>query len=220
MRKTTLYGLGLSVALSLAAPVEAGQYDAVFGDVQRMLGQAAKNDEVGLTATRQQLEAVPRPPHQNVKEARALNQQGLDALKLNNYQTAATVFQQAQQADPADVEVAANLGYANLKLGQLKRAEHQLVYAISLAPGRSSSWFNLGQVYGMLGDVEKATGAFAAAYRFSQNPPKTADFMRQALTAPENNETTRAALKRALELFGAPLAGSATAQPSTGIILR
>jgi Flp pilus assembly protein TadD len=116
-----------------------------------------------------------------------------------------TVFQQAQQTDPADVEVAGNLGYANLKLGQFKRAEHQLVYAISLAPGRSSSWFNLGQVYGALGDGEKATGAFAAAYRFSQNPPKTADFMRQALTAPENNETTRAALKRALELFGAPL---------------
>ena len=192
------------VALSLTAPVQAGQYDAVFGSVQRMLGHAAKNDEAGLTATRQQLESVPKPAHQNVKEARALNQQGLDALKQNNYQAAATAFQKAQETDPADVEVAGNLGYANLKLGQLKRAEHQLVYAISLAPGRSSSWFNLGQVYGALGDGEKATGAFAAAYRFSQNPPKTADFMRQALTAPENNETTRAALKRTLELFGLP----------------
>jgi Flp pilus assembly protein TadD len=197
--------LALAAALSMAAPVQSGQYEAVFGSVQRMLGQAAKNDEAGLNATRQQLESVAKPAHQNVKEARALNQQGLDALKQNNYQAAVTVFQQAQQNDPADVEVAGNLGYANLKLGQFKRAEHQLVYAISLAPGRSSSWFNLGQVYGALGDGEKATGAFAAAYRFSQNPPKTVDFMRQALTAPENNETTRAALKRALELFGAPL---------------
>ncbi len=197
--------LALAAALSMAAPVQSGQYEAVFGSVQRMLGQAAKNDEAGLNATRQQLESVAKPAHQNVKEARALNQQGLDALKQNNYQAAVTVFQQAQQTDPADVEVAGNLGYANLKLGQFKRAEHQLVYAISLAPGRSSSWFNLGQVYGALGDGEKATGAFAAAYRFSQNPPKTVDFMRQALTAPENNETTRAALKRALELFGAPL---------------
>ena len=212
--------LALVVAMSVATPVQAGPYDAAFGAVQRMLGQSAKNDEPGLSATRQQLEGVPKPAHQNVKEARALNQQGLKALERNDYAAAATAFQQAQQADPADVEVAGNLGYANLKLGQLKRAEHQLVYAISLAPGRSSSWFNLGQVYGTLGEVEKATGAFANAYRFSQNPPKTADFMRQALTAPENNETTRAALKRTLELFGAPLAGSATAQPSTGIILR
>ncbi|MDS4068900.1 MAG: tetratricopeptide repeat protein [Candidatus Competibacter sp.] len=212
--------LALVAALSVAVPVRAGQYDAVFGSVQRMLGQSAKNDETGLSATRQQLEGVPKPAHQNVKEARALNQQGLEALKRNDYQAAATAFQQAQQADPADVEVAGNLGYANLKLGQIKRAEHQLVYAISLAPGRSSTWFNLGQVYGTLGEVEKATGAFANAYRFSQNPPKTADFLRQALTAPENNDTTRAALKRALELFGAPLEGSATAQPSTGIILR
>lgn len=197
--------LALAAALSMAAPVQSGQYEAVFGSVQRMLGQAAKNDEAGLNATRQQLESVAKPAHQNVKEARALNQQGLDALKQNNYQAAVTVFQQAQQTDPADVEVAGNLGYANLKLGQFKRAEHQLVYAISLAPGRSSSWFNLGQVYGATNEVEKATGAFAAAYRFSQNPPKTVDFMRQALTVPENNETTRTALKRALELFGAPL---------------
>jgi Flp pilus assembly protein TadD len=194
--------LTLAVALSVVAPVRAGQYDAVFGDVQRLLGQAAKNDEAGLNATRQQLEQLAKPAHRNAKEARALNQQGLDALKQSDYQAAATAFQKAQETDPADVEVAGNLGYANLKLGQPKRAEHQLVYAISLAPGRSSSWFNLGQVYGALGEVEKATGAFVAAYRFSQNPPKTLEFIRQALTAPENGETTRAALKRTLELIG------------------
>jgi len=204
MRKT-LNVLMLATALSLAAPVQAGQYEVVLGAVQRMLGQAAKNDEAGLNATRQQLESISRPAHQNAKEARALNQQGLDALKRNDYQAAATVFQKAQETDPADVEVAGNLGYANLKLGQFKRAEHQLVYAISLSPGRSSSWYNLGQVYGALNDIEKATGAFATAYRFFQNPPKTVEFMRQALTAPENNETTRAALKRTLELLGVPL---------------
>ncbi|KAB2929291.1 MAG: tetratricopeptide repeat protein [Candidatus Contendobacter sp.] len=193
-----------ATVLSVAAPVRAGQYDAVFGDVQRMLGQAAKNDEAGLNAIRQQLENLAKPAHRNAKEARALNQQGLDALKRNDYQAAATAFQKAQETDPADVEVAGNLGYANLKLGQFRRAEHQLTYAISLAPGRSSSWFNLGQVYGALGEIEKAAGAFAAAYRFSQNPPKTLEFMRQALTAPENNETTRAALKWTLDLSKLP----------------
>lgn len=207
MRKT-LKGLMLMAVLSMAGPALAGQYDAVFGAVQRMLGQAAKSDEAGLNATRQQLENIPHPAHRNVKEARALNQQGLDALKRNDFQAAATVFQKAQETDPADVEVAGNLGYANLKLGQFKRAEHQLAYAISLSPGRSSSWYNLGQVYGALNDVERATGAFAAAYRFSQNPPKTLDFMRQALTAPENNEATHTALKRALELFERPAEGS------------
>ncbi len=194
--------LPLAVALNVMTPVWAGQYDAVFGDVQRMLSQSVQNDETDLNATRRQLESVPRPDHQNVKEARASNQQGLDALKRNDYSAAATAFQQAQQADPADVEVAGNLGYVDLKLGQFKRAEHQLVYAISLSPGRSSSWFNLGQVYGALGEEDKATGAFTNAYRFSQNRAKTGEFLRQALTAPENNEATRAALRRTLQLLG------------------
>lgn len=197
--------LALALTLTLAAPLWAGSYDAALGNVQRMLSQSLKNDEAGLNASRQQLENLPRPARQNVKEARALNQQGLDALKRNDYAAAATALQKAQELDPADIEIAGNLGYANLKLGQFKRAAHQLIYAISLAPGRTSSWFNLGQVYGALGDVEKATGAFAMTYRTSQNPAKTADFIRQALTLPENNETTREALKRTLELFGLPL---------------
>ena len=197
--------LVLALTLTLAAPLWAGPYDAALGHVQRMLSQSLKNDEAGLNTSRQQLENLPRPARQNMKEARALNQQGLDALKRNDYATAATALQKAQELDPADIEIAGNLGYANLKLGQFKRAAHQLIYAISLAPGRTSSWFNLGQVYGALGDVEKATGAFAMTYRTSQNPAKTADFIRQALALPENNDTTREALKRTLELFGLPL---------------
>lgn len=200
--------LALAIALTLATLLWAGPYDAALGDVQRILDQSLKNDEAGLNATRQQLENLPRPAHQNVKEARALNQQGLDALKRNDYAAAATAFQKAQELDPADIEVAGNLGYANLKLGQFKRAEQHLIYAISLAPGRTSSWFNLGQVYGALGDGEKATGAFAMAYRTSQNQPKTADFIRQTLPLPENNEITRTALKKTLELFGLPLTGA------------
>lgn len=194
----------LLVAASAAAIALAGDYDAAFGHVQRMLVQSANNDEAGLSATRQQLERVPRPTRQNAKDARVANQQGLDALQRNDYQAAATAFQQAQQLDPADVEVAGNLGYANFKLGQLKRAEHQLVYAVSLAPGRSSSWYNLGQVYGAMNDMEKATGAFANAYRFSQNRPKTEEFIRQASLSPENSDATRTALRRALERFGLP----------------
>jgi len=197
--------LTLTLTLTLAAPLWAGPYDAALGHVQRMLSQSLKNDEAGLNTSRQQLENLPRPARQNMKEARALNQQGLDALKRNDYATAATALQKAQELDPADIEIAGNLGYAHLKLGQFKRAAHQLIYAISLAPGRTSSWFNLGQVYGALGDVEKATGAFAMTYRTSQNPAKTADFIRQALALPENNDTTREALKRTLELFGLSL---------------
>lgn len=194
----------LLAALSVAVPLWAGPYDQAFSVVQKMAAQSAQNDEAAVNAARQQLENLPKPAHQNVKEARALNQQGLDALKRNDFAAAATAFQQAQQADPADVEVAGNLGYAQLKLGQLKRAEHQLAYAVSLSPGRSSSWFNLGQVYGAQGNIDAATGAFANACRFSQNRPKTVEFLRQALTAPENDTATRTALQRALDLLVPP----------------
>ncbi|MGB5063591.1 MAG: tetratricopeptide repeat protein [Candidatus Competibacter sp.] len=194
--------LPLAVALSMMVPAQAGPYEAVFGYVQQMLVQSAKNDTAGMDAALRQLESVPRPARQNVKEARALNGQGLEALRRNDLASAFTAFQQAQRVDPADAEISGNLGYIQLKLGQFKRAEHQLVYALSLAPERASTWFNLGQVYGALGEVNKATGAFANTYRYSQDSPKTREFMTQAALAPENNEATRAALRRALQLLG------------------
>jgi len=194
----------LGILLDVAAPSGAGDYDRIIGHVQRMLGQSLSNDEAGLQAIQRQLQDIPRPVQQNGKEARILNQQGLDALQRKDYPAAATAFQQAQQANPADIEIAANLGYANLKLNLLKRAEHQLIYAISLAPARSSSWYNLGEVYGAMDQPDQAVGAFANAYRFSQNRAKTEAFIRQALAAPETGEPTRAALRRALQLFGLP----------------
>lgn len=202
MMNQTLQAFLLGVLLGVAVPSWAGDYDVVLSHVQRMLSQSLKNDEAGLQSIQQQLESIPRPAQQNGKEARVLNQQGLDALQRKDYAAAATAFQQAQQANPADIEIAANLGYANLKLNLLKRAEHQLVYAISLAPARSSSWYNLGEVYGVMDESDKAVGAFANAYRFSQNRTKTEAFIRQALVAPENSEPTRAALRRTLQIFG------------------
>lgn len=189
------------IVISLVSPAYASPYDVIFGQVQQLIGQATKNDDAGLATIQQQLESVPKHAHQNVKEARAFNQQGLEALKQHNYSAAAVFFQKAQEADPADIEIAGNLGYANLKLKLFRRAEHQLVYAISLSPTRSSSWFNLGQAYGAMGETEKAAGSFANAYRFSQNRAKTEGFFRDALVDPENNEATRSALKQALALF-------------------
>ena len=83
------------------------------------------------------------------------------------------------------------------------------MFILSVCPtvpitGKFTGGFNLGQVYGALNDVEKATGAFATTYRLSQNRAKTEQFMRQALTTPENNETTHVALQQALKLFGLP----------------
>ena len=196
--------LAVVAVLSGMAPAWAGPYEAVFGYVQQMLAQSAKNDTAGMSATLRQLESVPRPARQNVKEARALNKQGLEALRRNDFSSALDAFQQAQQADPADAEISGNLGYVQLKLGQFKRAEHQLVYTLSLAPERASTWFNLGQVYGASGEMDKAIGAFANSYRYSQDAPKTKDLMMQAALAPENDEVTRTALRRTLQLLGLP----------------
>lgn len=202
MKKVLKRVMTIALMVAILTNAWAGDYEAVFSHVQRMLSQSLKKDDAGLNATRQQLESISKPQRLSVKEARTLNQQGLDALNRKDFASAAVAFQQAQQLDPGDVEISGNLGYANFKLNQLKRAEHQLVYTVSLSPGRTATWYNLGQVYGAMDETDKAVGAFANAYRFSQNRVKTEEFIRQALLTSEHNEATQVALHRTLQLFG------------------
>ena len=80
--------LAVAAVLSGMAPAWANPVRSGFGYVQQMLAQSAKNDTAGTNAALRQLESVPRPAHQNVKEARALNKQGLEALRRNDFSAA------------------------------------------------------------------------------------------------------------------------------------
>ncbi|MFZ1327168.1 MAG: trypsin-like peptidase domain-containing protein, partial [Candidatus Contendobacter sp.] len=196
-----------AVLVGVALPARAGQYELFDYYVQQMIALAAAADATGVQAFREQLDGLGRPEAGDTAQVRPLLQQGLDYLNRDQRKEALAAFRQAFIADPADPEIADQLGLTYLRLQRLKEAERLLVYALALAPTRTATWLHLGQTYGQAGDADRATGAFANAHRFAQDPAGLAAQLQQLATT-DPAEAIRLGAQRALQLTPAKTAAS------------
>jgi Flp pilus assembly protein TadD len=92
------------------------------------------------------LESQAKRRHGDRSAARQLNDRGLGLFQDSQYVEAARLFREAHKADPADIEVHNNLGYALLMAGDLGEAEKVLTDVLTVAPGRGAAWGNLGNL--------------------------------------------------------------------------
>ena len=127
-------GLGLPFAV-------ARTQDSVIGLLKQMIAIAADNGGVGrteeLNAIKAQIEALPKLAQGNKQASHTANEKGLAAVKAVQYEQARQLFLSGYQANAADVELAGNLGFTYLKLGDFKQVVKTL--SVALAPGWSVS---------------------------------------------------------------------------------
>ncbi|MBL8250893.1 MAG: trypsin-like peptidase domain-containing protein [Candidatus Competibacter sp.] len=186
----------LAAARVVAAP---GQYETIDYYVQQMIALAAADDATGAQAFREQLEQLRRPQAGDSAKAGPHRRQGADYLAQNQLKEALAAFRQAFILDPADFEIAAQLGLTYLRLNRLKEAERLSVYALALAPAQAATWLTLGEIYGQGGDGQRAAGAFVNAYRHADNPAQLAETLRR-LTAAERPPALQEGARLALRL--------------------
>jgi hypothetical protein len=79
-----------------------------------------------------------------VQSAVALNAQGLELMKRQEYEVAALKFAEASKLDPASAEFANNAGYAWYKRGSFQMAVTWLDQSTRLDPKRAVAYLNLG----------------------------------------------------------------------------
>ena len=191
----------------------AGQYETIDYFVQQMIAQAIAGDDTGVQTFREQLENLSRPEAGDAAQARLPQQQGQDQFAHNRFKEALAAFRQAFIANPADPDIAAQLGSTYLRLGRLKEAERLSVYGLSLMPAHSAIWLTLGQVYGQSGDAQRAAGAFANAYRFAQDRAQLSERLRQ-LSGPDNAAGVRDGASQALQAMPSAARPAADSSPS------
>lgn len=100
-------------------------------------------------------------------QARQSNDRGLAYVRVWDFQNATLEFDKAFAMNPADIEIANNLGFSLSKIGKHDEAKKRLLYTLALAPNRVNAWFNLGGVLALQGDTVAAAGAFYNAILFS-----------------------------------------------------
>jgi len=142
-------------------------------------------------------EAYPKPDKGDVKGARALNERALTLFRQESYLEAANLFLEATRLNPADIEALNNYAYALLKAGKYGEAEKVLGTVLSLAPGRTSAWANLGDVYANDNRPDNSSAAFVVGFQFATNKDKALEFLKNTAES-DPNEQLRGAITRAL----------------------
>jgi Tetratricopeptide repeat len=143
------------------------------------------------------IEALPRPPTGDRKAARKLNDQGLAALKADDFAQALTLLKSAVTTDPADVEVLNNYVYALIKAKRLQDAEAEAGRLLTMSPARSSAWANLAEVYALKNNNQAAVAALILTFQFSSNKDRTVTFLNER--AADAGSPLQAVSKTALE---------------------
>lgn len=170
--------------------------------VMRMLEYALKNGglshESEIQQTKLQIESLYRPAEGNKRAARRLNANGLALSKKGSINAAVKMFEEANKLDKSDVEIINNLGFSYLKQGNLDSAQQAITIALTMSPGRTTAWENLGEVFGIKGDINKAVACFSNAYRFSQDSFKLLQFMKK-LNEKEDVKSLKQARAKAIE---------------------
>lgn len=155
--------------------------------------------EEKLLEVKRRAEGSLPPKRGNRKTARAANDRGLADLQGGRISEAIGAFQEAHRANPADVEIVNNLGYAYLLNNDLNSGERYMLTALTMQPGRSTGWDNLGHIYAKKGQIPAAVASFTNAYRFSRDLNQTHRYF-LGLMEKENDVNLRQALRQATQV--------------------
>ena len=161
----------------------------------------AGNDSQTAVALTERLTALPTVPRGARSAARKANDRGIAALRANDNATAVAALRDAVRADPSDVEVIDNLGYAYNLSGDLEAAEFWARVALAVAPARSSAWLNLGLAAGQQGDESTSLGAMLLAHKYSGRPDRTIKAIQDVMGRANSTPEMRSAAERALAVL-------------------
>lgn len=135
--------------------------------INKALEAKQANDDGSLDQAISDLEYVAKPALGDAPEATRLNKIGLAGLKVAEYNEAVKMFNSATQADPSDPKYLSNLGFAEMKAGDLDSAKNHLYSSLAIAPSRSVAWGDLGEVFAKKSEQEKAVACFLIGYKVS-----------------------------------------------------
>jgi Flp pilus assembly protein TadD len=164
---------------------------------QQLVDANTKEDLEKFKEVAHGLQQQQKPDVGDKKLARKLNSEALDALRAKDYSQGVSLLRKAHEANPADIEVSDNLGYALLLAGNLAKAEAQEMITLQYAPERASAWANLAEASARQGKSKQAIAAYLAGYRLSKKPEAFLEALKTNLTSPEY-EASKSALSAAI----------------------
>jgi tetratricopeptide (TPR) repeat protein len=170
-----------------AQPTAVVDANAATAAVSSILGHVQANDWAAVDQAVDAIKAsAPQIQQGDRRASRAANAEGLALLRSGNAAGAVQALERGVGADPADIEVMNNLGFALIQAGRAKDGVSLLCSLLMRVPQRSSAWGNLAE--GLVADSHTAASALKVAVHYSANRDKTVAYLEQAANTHPNTQ--------------------------------
>jgi len=134
-------------------------------------GQSSDATAIGNAASAiEALATKPTIDKAAYKDSRTKNKTGLQHHKEGHDDLAAKEFFAAYKLNPFDPEIADNLGFVLYNVGDYGAAKKAYLAALIRSARRASAWGGLAKVFAVNNASDKASNAFALAFKFSKAP--------------------------------------------------
>ncbi len=178
--------VGQTLVRTYAAPAQPGNVwtvlridsDGRFEEIDRIAASRASADALGAELARAPGQGAPAAAAEG-ENAVAANQRGETAYRSGDLVGAIAAYQQAIELDPGYALAFSNLGLAYVRKGRAAEAIWASRRAIALAKGagaatiRAGAYYNIGKLYELDGQYERAMSNYLAARR--EKPDKSYD---------------------------------------------
>ena len=138
---------------------------------------------------------VPNISKGNRKAARKLNEQAIAELRKGNQAGAIQLLNQALIEDPSDMEVRNNLGFAQIKSGDLANAKKTYLETLLYVPTRAITWGNLAEVYAEENKADLARAALRMEIYLATDQNKVIGIL-QKITVSDKPEVRESKLSK------------------------
>lgn len=115
------------------------------------------------------INAMPKPARGDRKLARKLNADGLNSLKIQNFDEAISLFVSARSADPLDEEIVGNLAYTYGEAKNYFQAEKVAYEGLLINARRANFWSTIALAKQAQGKQNEALQSMWLMWQFAQN---------------------------------------------------
>jgi Flp pilus assembly protein TadD len=169
-----------------AAPAPAAVADvaqtttSAKGYLNEIIRAADAGSWAAIDAVIRDIAALPRAAAGNAEKSRPLNEQALQAISAERYADAVPLLGAAIELDPSNAEFRNNLGYAQLRAGNLPEAQKHIAASLEMNAARAVAWANMAEVLAEKDLKDAAKSSLKVALFLSRNRPRMVDALRKA----------------------------------------
>jgi predicted Zn-dependent protease len=176
-KEDTNKSLPVAAPVPAPAPTAASEAFTAKDHLNQLLGLSRDGRWNDVPAKVALVKSMGQVAKTNAPESQKLTDQGMEALRGDQFSKASEILEKAIQADPGNYQARFGLGTALTRQDKFDAAITVLIDSLQIAPDVGSGWLTAAEVFSELDKTEAAASALKLAYFYASNRDNARKFL-------------------------------------------